>query len=235
MSMNRVFQIHQTVGDIVAKLPKASEIFKQYKIDFCCGGNRKLSEVVNEQKLDASEILRKLNDAMTESANLNEGVKSFTEMSRSELIEYIEGTHHVYLKKVLPELGDFTTKIMRVHGLRSQELFKVHKLFSVLRAELEQHLMKEEEVLFPLVRQYERNPDMQSLEKVKQVMKETEDEHEAAGDILKELRRITDDYRVPEHGCSTYALTYKMLEELEADLFQHIHLENNILFINLQA
>mgnify|MGYP000971952296 CR=1 FL=1 len=233
--MNRVFQIHQTVGDIVAKLPKASEIFKQYKIDFCCGGNRKLSEVVNEQKLDASEILRKLNDAMTESANLNEGVKSFTEMSRSELIEYIEGTHHVYLKKVLPELGDFTTKIMRVHGLRSQELFKVHKLFSVLRAELEQHLMKEEEVLFPLVRQYERNPDMQSLEKVKQVMKETEDEHEAAGDILKELRRITDDYRVPEHGCSTYALTYKMLEELEADLFQHIHLENNILFINLQA
>ena len=224
------FKSAQSVGEIVSIMPKASEIFKEYRIDFCCGGNKPLNEAIKELKLNESEVLNKLDKAFEENKMIKENGKDFKEMSSSELIEYIENTHHIYVKKTLPELGELTTKIMRVHGLNHESLFRVHKLFSTLKAELEQHLIKEEEVLFPLIKEYDKEPGEQKSGRIKQVMKETEDEHEAAGGILKELRKITDDYKVPDDGCNTYALTFKTLEELEADLFQHIHLENNILF-----
>lgn len=233
--MNTVINVNQTVGEIVAMLPKASEIFKQYKIDFCCGGDRKLSSAVKEQNLDEGEVLRKLNETFLENSKAGTGGKSFTEMSLRELTQYIEDTHHVYVRKVLPELGELTVKIMKVHGQKHAVLFRVHKLFSTLRAELEQHLIMEEEVVFPLIAEYDKTSSAQSFEKAKQVIRQTEDEHEAAGNILKELRKITEDYSVPEDGCSTYYLTFKTLEELEADLFQHIHLENNILFKKMEG
>ena len=88
-------------------------------------------------------------------------------------------------------------------------------------------------MLFPLIKKYDKNPSKQLLEKIGEIIKETEDEHDSAGDVLKELRKITDDFEVPEDGCNTYLLTFKLLEELESDLFQHIHLENNILFKRL--
>lgn len=231
--MENIFSGAQTLGEIVAVMPKAGEIFKQYRIDFCCGGNRCLSEAIKEQNLDEVEVLMKLDEAFDQNNNEREVSRNFSKMSQSELTEYIENTHHVYTKKVLPELSELTTKIMRVHGLNHEVLFKVHKLFSVLKAELEQHLMKEEEILFPYIRLHEGNPSDQAFKKIKQVMEETEAEHEAAGDILKELRKITEDYKVPDDGCNTYSMTFKTLEELESDLFQHIHLENNILFKKL--
>lgn len=228
--MKTVFSNTQTVGEIVAIMPKASEVFKKYKIDFCCGGNRKIAEVIKEQKLDEAGILKKLNETFEESDKAVGSGKNFRDMSQRDLIDYIEATHHVYLKRVLPELGELTTKIMRVHGLNHKDLFRVHKLFSALKAELEQHLLKEEEILFPMIKDCVNNAKARELDEIMLIVKETEDEHEAAGDILKELRRITEDYQVPADGCGTYEKTYRTLEELESDLFQHIHLENNILF-----
>jgi len=91
-------------------------------------------------------------------------------------------------------------------------------------------LLKEEQILFPLIKEYDKNPSVNQLQKINEVINETEEEHEGAGDILKELRKITNDFKVPNDGCNTYVITYKIIEELESDLFQHIHLENNILF-----
>src|SRR5690606_31925889 len=157
-------------------------------------------------------------------------------MSSGELVDYIVNTHHVFVKEILPEIGSLTTTILRVHGPNHSSLFKVHKLFHNLKTELEQHLIKEEEILFPAIKAYEASPSKELLENINTTMKETEDEHEAAGGILKELRKITEDYRLPEDGCDTYRRTFERMEALEADLFQHIHLENNILFrrFNLQ-
>jgi len=109
----------------------------------------------------------------------------------------------------------------------------VHKLFHTLKTELEQHLIKEEEILFPMIKRYEAEPSDDLYKNMKETTAETEEEHEAAGDILKELREITAEYTVPQDGCGTYRRTFEILEELEADLFQHIHLENNILFHRL--
>ncbi len=119
---------------------------------------------------------------------------------------------------------------MRVHGINHNVLFRVHKLFSMLKTELEQHLLKEEQILFPLIKEYDINPSVNQLQKINEVINETEEEHEGAGDILKELRKITNDFKVPNDGCNTYVIAFKIIEELESDLFQHIHLENNILF-----
>lgn len=226
------FNTNQSIGEIVSIMPKASEVFKKYNIDFCCGGHRHLSEAIREQKLNEREVINKLDEAYEETRRIINQV-DYRTMPYSELIDYIVNTHHAYLKKSLPEISQLTTMILRVHGVNHSDLFKVHKQFSTLKTELEQHLIKEEEILFPLIKEYEKIPSTDLLNKIRTVIKETEEEHEAAGDILKELRKITNDYMVPEDGCGSYKKTFEWLQELEADLFQHIHLENNILFKRL--
>lgn len=226
------FNMSQSIGEIVSMMPKASEVFKEYNIDFCCGGHRPLSEAIKQQKLNGQVVLLKLDEEYEKTRNFTNQV-DFRKMSHNKLIDYIINTHHVFVKRVLPELSELTTKILRVHGPNHSDLFKVHKLFHGLKTELEQHLIKEEEILFPMIKEYEKKPSKELLKRISTVMEETEDEHEMAGGVLKELRKITQEYNVPEDGCSTYCKTFDKLQELEADLFQHIHLENNILFKQL--
>jgi regulator of cell morphogenesis and NO signaling len=224
-----MFNTSQSIGEIVSVLPKAGEVFKKFNIDFCCGGHRPLSEAIREQSLDDGEILSRLEEAYNETKKYKSRI-DFLKLSRSELIDYIVEKHHGYLKRALPEISDLTSKILRVHGPSHSDLFTVHKLFHTLKTELEQHLIKEEEILFPLIKEYDVNPSEVIHNRISKVMTETEDEHETAGGVLKELRKITGDYSVPKDGCDTYRKTFGKLVEMEVDLFQHIHLENNILF-----
>ncbi len=232
--MNK-FNTTQSIGDIVSLLPTASEVFKKFNIDFCCGGGRPLSEAISTQNIDSQEVLESLDEAYKayEDTPKYTDQVDFNKMSQSELIDYIVDTHHVFTKKILPEISELTAKILRVHGPSHGDLFKVHKLFHNLKTELDQHLIKEEEILFPVIKEYDQNPSEKLLLKINKVMKELEDEHATAGETLKELRKITEEYKVPDDGCSTFSLTYDKLQGLEADLFQHIHLENNILFKQL--
>lgn len=223
------FNTSQSVGEIVSIMPKASEVFKEFNIDFCCGGHRSLAEVIKEQNVDEEQLFRKLDTAYIQSESISNRT-NFMDMSSTDLIDYIINTHHVFLNRILPELSELTTKILKVHGSNHPELFKVHKLFHNLKTELEQHLIKEEEILFPVIKEYDAHPSKEQMNRISTTMKETEDEHEAAGDILKELRKVTKDYSVPKDGCNTYFKTFDKLQQLEADLFEHIHLENNILF-----
>jgi len=224
-----IFNTAQTLGEIVSIMPKASEVFKVYQIDFCCGGNRSLELAIKEQNLDQEEILLKLDEAY-ETTKKSINSVDFRTLPSADLIDYILNTHHSFAKRILPSISEYITKILSIHGVNHEELFKVHKLFHSLKTELEQHFIKEEEILFPVIKQYDAKPSEELLDKIKKVMQETEDEHDGAGDILKELRKITKDYSVPDDGCTTFRLAYQQLQELEADLFEHIHLENNILF-----
>lgn len=230
--MSKLFSSSEKIGDIAARFPKSMEIFKDYNIDFCCGGDRPLNEVLSEQNINEEEFLSKLEEAyeklLGDSSDTDWNTVPF-----SELIDYVVNTHHSYLVKNLPRLSELTAKILRVHGANHEELSKVYRLFHSLKMELEQHLIKEEEIVFPLIKQFEKAPSMETLNSAERVIKELEGEHEGAGDILKELRKVTSNYAVPDDGCNTYVLTYNLLEELEGDLFRHIHLENNILFPRL--
>lgn len=229
------FTITQKIGDIVARFPAAADIFKMYRIDFCCGGDRPLREALQEQQLDETEVINHLNERYDAFKNQEKVEMDWTKESPSKLIDHVVNTHHAYLQTELPSISELSTKILRVHGAHHPELATVHRLFHNLKMELEQHLIKEEEIEFPLIKEWEKNPSEERLNNILKIVSELEDEHVGAGDILKELRRITQDYTVPEDGCNTFRLTYQKLEALENDTFQHIHLENNILFQNLKA
>jgi len=231
MSIN--FNSNDSVGDIVAKFPGASDIFYKYNIDFCCGGNRPLKDAVSDSDQSVDKVLEEINAKFEEFVAQNNKFTDWTKESPSKLIDYIVNTHHAYLYEELPKTSQYILKILRVHGSNHNELFKVHELFSRLKSELEEHLTKEEVVLFPLIKKYEKNKDEIDKAEIKRVIEETEQEHTGAGDILKELREVTDHYSIPCDACTTYELTYNKIKEIESDLFQHIHLENNILFKNL--
>jgi regulator of cell morphogenesis and NO signaling len=212
-----------TIGAIVAELPKASEIFGKYGIDFCCGGHRRLTEVMGQQGLDHEKIYQELQTLKEDRESSYAGSK-FAEMSVEALTDYIEDTHHSYLREALPDIADLLSTILRVHGMNHKELFEVYKIFGTLKTDLEQHLLKEEAMLFPTM---EEGTGKEA--EIKELATEIIREHEGAGALLERLRAITKDYQVPADACGTFAKTYAMLEELEKDLHQHIHLENNIL------
>ena len=215
-------------------MPRAGEVFKKYKIDFCCGGHRPLSEAVQEKNLDGQEILSKLEEAQHTVAEIQGKNIDWRTAPLTDLVDYIVDTHHSFLNRELPRLSELTTAILRAHGTSHQELSRVHKLFHGLKTELEQHMIKEEEVLFPLVKDYELDKTMMSLNRAVTVVDELEEEHETAGSVLHELREITEEFAIPGDVCPTFCTTYEKLVELEGDLFQHIHLENNILHPRLR-
>ena len=223
------------IGDIAATFSKAKDILKEYGVDFCCGGDRPLEAALVEQKIDENAIISALNTEYEKFIQSMEKETNWKEASMSDLIQFIEDKHHTFMKQELPSTDAYVKKILSVHFEDNGEvLLQLNKLYSSLKAELDEHLIKEEVNLFPMIKKYEQDPTQENLDRVFKVMSETEDEHEAAGDILKAMRKITNNYTVPENTCPTFETTYAKLEAIENDLFHHIHLENNILFDRLK-
>ncbi len=228
--MEQTFTKTSIIGEIVTKFPKASDLFKSYRIDFCCGGNRPLIEAINERNLSEEEVVTKLNTLYHETKALNEAQVDWQTASNQELIDHIVNKHHGYLNEELPNLSPYVTKVLRVHGAEHPHLARVHKLFNELKAELEEHTIKEETTDFPLILAHEQKPTAETHAQLSQIVETLESEHTHAGDLIKEIREITNDFTPPAGACGTYRLVYQRLEALESDLFEHIHLENNILF-----
>lgn len=228
--MANTFTEEAIVGEIVTKFPKASDIFKSYRIDFCCGGNRPLIDAINEKNLSADEVLDKLNTLYDETVALNETRVDWENISDRELIDHIIHKHHSYLNEELPSLTPYVTRLLRVHGAAQPHLAQIHRLFNELKVELEQHLIQEETEDFPLILEIEQNRTDENIAKLKKVVENLESDHNHAGDLLKEIREVTNNFTPPENACGTYRLVYQRLEDLESNMFEHIHLENNILF-----
>lgn len=228
--MEMTFTGSETVGEIVAAFPGASNLMKEYGIDFCCGGNRTLSEALKQQQIDEKHFLEQLNQLYQQARQKQSQDVDYRQMPLGDLIDHIVQTHHAYLLKELPLLSEFVTKIFRVHGAAHPELAQLHKLFHQMKMDLEQHLVEEEEKVFPLIKEAEQSGTREAFRKAQETIAKMEEDHSAVGDLLKEMRAITNDYRLPEDACRTYTLTFQKLEELESDMFQHIHLENNVLF-----
>lgn len=232
--MEQMFTETSKTGDIVTQFPMASQIFKKYKIDFCCGGDRPIGEALEQKQLDKEEVLQQINELYQASKSENKKQINWAEQDYGTLIDHVLNVHHAYLNQALPELAAFVKKVYRVHGQHRPELAEVFSLFNQLKMELEHHLIQEEEMIFPKVKEYEQAPSQTKLEEIVQAIEVLEREHERSGNLLHELRKVTNDYILPEGACNTYRLTYLKLEELESDLFEHIHLENNILFPRLE-
>ncbi|WP_428911770.1 iron-sulfur cluster repair di-iron protein [Niallia sp. Krafla_26] len=227
--MSVTFTTNSLVKDIVNIAPKTSDIFKKYRIDFCCGGNTPLSTAVSGKPVQLDELVQELNNA-NENADQSDDVAVWTNSSSEEIIQHIIERYHRPLDEELHALSPYVTKVARVHGGGHPELLKVQELFKELKQELLEHTGKEEATSFPHILTLEANPQIENKEEIIEEIRELEKEHDHAGDILKQLREITNDFTPPVDGCGTYRLVYKRLEMLEGDTFMHVHLENNILF-----
>lgn len=229
------FNSNNKIGEIVSRFPNAADIFKEYKVDFCCGGDRPLIEAIREEGIKESELLERINTEYDKiKSDPYSKDRDWMQAPFDELVDQIVNVHHAYLYENLPKISELTTKILRVHGEKHPELSKVHKLFHTIKMELEAHLIEEETIQYPAIKEYLRSNNEIDLAKAINIINQLQDEHTGAGNILKELRQITNDYEVPANACTTYRLTYDKLKEMEADIFKHIHLENNILFPRLQ-
>lgn len=154
--------------------------------------------------------------------------------SSTKLIDHIIENHHSYLYKALPELSRLTAKILRLHGCEHPELEQVYNLFNDLKIEIEQHIIQEEEIVFPMIKEYEKNPSIMQLNRLKDIFGTLEEDHVTNTEILSTIREVTNNYRVPE-TCSNYQLTFMKLQELEADLKEHMDLENDILLARFES
>ncbi len=219
------FDKTQKIGDIAATFSKAKEVLKEFEVDFCCGGDRPLEVALVEQSINEEEIISKLNLEYAKFLESMESEMNWKEADLGDLIQYIEDKHHTFMKRELPDTDAYLKKILAVHFEENGDvLLQLNKLYSGLKAEIEEHLIKEEVKLFPLIKQYVNDPSTEKYNEVIKVMNETEDEHDTAGDVLKAMRKVTNGYKVPEDTCPTFEVTYAKLKAMENDLFNHIHL-----------
>jgi regulator of cell morphogenesis and NO signaling len=230
--MNATLQA--TVGQLVVERPARARVFERFGIDYCCGGGKPLTQACVERGIDVRRVLDVL-AALDQQRQPEE--RDWSKLSMTELADHIEATHHAYLKEELPRLAYLTGRVANSHGGHRPELVELHETFLRFRAELESHMAKEERVLFPLCRTLdgaESLPPSVSLllhcGSVKTPVAVMVREHEDAGEALARFRELTDDFTPPPDACNTWHALYDALHQLERDMHQHVHKENNILF-----
>ena len=229
--MEKLIRKDYSLGEVVTVYPAVVKKFNDMELDYCCGGSKSLELALKEKGIDVDKFVEDLNKEFKEFKFENSQYVDWREKSSEELISHIVETHHGETFRLLKEIDPLMVKVFRVHFSHDPELLmKVHSLFGKLKCELEEHLLKEENILFPLMIKYDKAKDEKEKKEIEEDIRIIVNEHEAAGDILKELAEVTDDYKVPEWGCISFKLLYDYLHDLEKDLFIHIHKENNILF-----
>ena len=221
-----------TVAEVVTHNIKAGDVFQKNGIDFCCGGNVALKAICEKNKISFDTVVQDLEVALNEVSTAH----NYDSWDLDFLSEYIINTHHKYVQEATVALIQYSDKVARVHGDNHPEVVEINKDFHALAQELEMHMHKEEMILFPFIKQLANakknnltlaQPHFGTIQNPINMM---EAEHDGAGDIIKNIKSLTNDFTPPEGACNTFKLLYSKLEEFQNDLFQHIHLENNILF-----
>jgi len=223
----------ETVREIALRQPSSIRVFEQFGIDYCCGGRKPLSEACAENGVAMDTVVAALESASVASA---EPVQDWSRASLQSLSEHITANHHSYVKRELPRLYELAAKVVARHGTNHAELPEIQSAVLQLGDELTQHLAKEELVLFPYIAMLETalatggDAPKSCFGTVENPIAMMTSEHEAAGELLAEIGRLSNRFTTPQDACPTYHAFYDGLHEFEQDLHQHIHLENNILF-----
>lgn len=220
-----------TVRDVAIQLPESTRLFESLKIDYCCGGNQPLGQACTSAGVDVDDVME-----MLAGVGQSNEAKDFQNASLPELITHILDTHHVFTKSEMDRLQLLADKVLNAHGGNHPELVHLDELLTRLCDDLKPHMFKEEQILFPYINALVQAADQNRtvpfapFGTVKNPIRMMTMEHDTAGEILRELRALTSDYKVPADGCISYQTLYQALENFEKDLHQHIHLENNLLF-----
>lgn len=224
-----MIQQTQHVADVVTEVPKSADIFRRYGIDFCCGGDIPIEEAArNNKRVDLDTLLQELNsiDQTEEPGTIN--VKY---LDGPSLIQYIQARFHQPLREEFKNLTPYVTKLAKVHGPNHPYLVELKSLYTQLKEALLGHIEEEDQESFPQLRALSSGEEVADPSKI---INELVDEHQEVGQLLQDIRSITNDYHPPAEACGTWRLVYHRLEHLEHETHEHVHLENHVLFKKYQ-
>ncbi len=224
---------NMTLQEIVKNDFQTASVFEKYNLDFCCRGNKTIINACSDQNINAEAVVNDLTEIFEKK---NRDLPHFDEWELDFMIDYIINNHHKYILRMIPIISMHLEKVASVHFENHPEMVEAAKIFSVVYKDLKQHMIKEEQILFPFIKQLvkaKRNNSKAELPyfgTVKNPIRMMIKEHETAGDDLYKIRDLTNNYAIPLDACSTFEVSLKELQEFEEDLHKHVHLENNILF-----
>ena len=222
----------QSLAQIVNNDYRTAAVLERYQLDFCCKGKRSLQKACAEGSVPVGNVLSDLEKLAVGS---NFALSSrFGQLTLAQLCDYIVNMHHSYVRNEMPAIHQYLIKVASKHGDRHPELYTILELFTPVMEEMQQHMQKEELILFPRIKEVE---DLSSqggshidAAYLLAPIEAMETEHDHAGTALSSIRKLTNDFMIPVDACTTFRLLYHSLQAFEADLHQHVHLENNILF-----
>ena len=232
----------QSIREIVTQYPSSARVFHRFDIDLCLQADLSLEGACQELQLSVDQVLEKLTDSEAQERG---GMASDpATLSLARMVQHIVRIHHHCVRQELPRLAEMALKLAATRGDRAPELAKVAELIEKLRGEMYTHIQKEEQVLFPFISQMDQEsivaypPSHACFRSVTHPIFMMEQEHESADHIVAELIRLTNHFEPPSWACATHIALFSGLREFEADLRQHVHLENDVLFpraIQLEA
>lgn len=242
--------LQRPVGELVAEEYARAAVLARHGVDFCCGGRRTLAQACASAGVSPDDVLRDLEKL--ERTDVSSNGPEMESWPLGRIARHIEDVHHAYVRETLPVLRRWSAKIARVHGKAHPELREVEGAVNELSVEMERHMDDEEVRLFPLLSSIEGPGDGVARDGAagecaageraaggetagfspisEDVLRELEDDHDQAGELMRRIRGLTHGYTPPAGACSTYAATFALLHEFEGDLHRHVHLENNVLF-----
>jgi len=220
-----------TLADLVVEQPGRARLFEQLQLDYCCGGTRTLADACAQRGLDTDTVATLIvaTDAEPDRAREPHDV---TRASIGDLCDHIVTAHHDQMRRELPVIADLTATVVRVHGVQHHELLDLQRVFTSMSADLEAHMALEEDTLFPACRATEAGT-IRGVDD--ELLAEHEADHVEVGQALAALRELSGGYGAKRALCGTHRALLESLSELELDLHQHVHEENNILFPRVRA
>ena len=216
--------LDRPVGQLVAEQPSRSRVFESWGIDYCCGGRKTLADACAAKQLEPAKVVQDL-EAADSTATPPE--TDWTQESLAKLSKHIVDAHHAYLRHELPRLSMLTAKVADVHAGKDPRLADLQELFEGFRADMETHMEEEEQLVFPAIAAVASGVPGDALANPIDKMFA---EHDDAGIHLEKMRTLTDGFVPKEDACNTHRALLHALGELELDMHQHVHLENNVLF-----
>ena len=225
------FDVQTRIGDIVLEAPATMRIFEALNIDYCCGGQRTLAAACAHAGRDLQEVQEQL-AALPPAVSAPADPRVWQWAPLTQLMDHIEATHHAFTRSELARVAPLMAKVLKVHGEHHPELVRIAQCFQAMDSDLRPHLDKEEQILFPFVRNLEAGRRVTDccFGTVQNPIRAMQNEHEQVGDILRELRTLTRDFTPPEDACASYRSLLMGLQNLEEDLHLHIYLESHLLF-----
>ena len=227
---------NKTVRDLAVENPAAIGVFEKLRIDYCCGGSLSLEEACRNAGVEVGQVAEMLEKSKGYAPSAGAAEIDFQAMSLAALSDYIVRNHHSFTRAETERITELLEKVCSAHGANHGELFEIQRIFGALRLEIENHLLKEERMLFPYIALMESSLNFGQpvppapFGSTRNPVKVMTQEHDQAGEHLREIRNLSNHFAVPADACMTFRMLYDALEGFETDLHRHIHLENNILF-----